>query len=125
MHESLDRLVRLGNEWDTVALGSSGQWASPGSKNWWERMGDAMDAVCDEHGRPPCRFHGLRMLNPKIFSELPLSSADSTNASMNAGSVARFGIYTPPTSGQRAAVIASRIEAVNSAAVWAKEVAND
>ena len=118
MHESIDRLVRLGNEWQTVALGSSGQWATPGSADWWERMNVAMNALCDWRGFPPCRLHGLRMLDPEIFSHLPLSSADSTNAAVNAGSLSRFGMYTPPTSSQRAAVIAERIESQNSAAVF-------
>lgn len=118
MHESIDRLVRLGHEWPTVALGSSGQWATPGSTGWWERMNVAMGALCDWRGFPPCRLHGLRMLDPEIFSHLPLSSADSTNAAVNAGSLSRFGMYTPPTSSQRAAVIAERIESQNSAATF-------
>lgn len=118
MHESIDRLVRLGHEWRVVALGSSGQWATPGTAPWWQRMSDAMGALCDEHGRPPCRLHGLRMLDPKVFGQLPLASADSTNAAVNSGSISRFGIYTPPTSSQRAAVIAERIEAHNSAPIW-------
>ena len=83
-------------------------------------MADAMDAICDEHGRPLCRLHGLRMLNPDIFTRLPLASADSTNAAVNCGSVSRFGMYTPPTAAQRAAVIAERIEAHNSAATWVR-----
>lgn len=118
MHESIDRLVRLGHEWRVVALGSSGQWATPGTAPWWQRMSDAMGALCDEHGRPPCRLHGLRMLDPKVFGQLPLASADSTNAAVNSGSISRFGMYTPPTSSQRAAVIAERIEAHNSAPIW-------
>lgn len=121
MHESLERLVMLVNTWPTVALGSSGQWRTPGTAAWWQRMAAAMNAVCDEHGRPPCRLHGLRMLDPAIFSRLPLSSADSTNAAVNAGSLDRFGMYLPPTSAQRAAVIAERIEAHNSAAVWLRQ----
>lgn len=121
MHESIDRLVRLGNEWGTVALGSSGQWATPGTTEWWWRMADAMNELCDEHGRPPCRLHGLRMLDPAIFSKLPLSSADSTNAAVNCGSVGRFGMYCPPTAAQRAAVIAERIEANNSSHVWLRQ----
>lgn len=120
MHESIDRLVRLGNEWAVVALGSSGQWATPGTAPWWERMGEAMDALCDERGRPPCRLHGLRMLAPKVFSRLPLASADSTNAAVNGGSLDRFGIYIPPTTAQRCAVIAERIEAHNSAPCWVR-----
>lgn len=118
MHESIDRLVRLGNEWPVVALGSSGEWRSPGSAPWWSRMTAAMNALCDSSGRPPCRLHGLRMLNPKVFSRLPLSSADSTNASVNGGSTGRFGMYVPPTAAQRAAVIAERIESHNSAPIW-------
>ncbi|MDD3022148.1 MAG: hypothetical protein PHX61_14390 [Alphaproteobacteria bacterium] len=58
------------------------------------------------------------MMNPNIFTRLPLSSADSTNVAQNMNATGRFGIYTPPTQSQRAAVIASRIEALNSAPVW-------
>jgi hypothetical protein len=118
MHESLDRLDRLVSEWRTVAFGSSGQWASPGTASWWERMTEAMGVACDMLGRPRARLHGLRMLNPKIFTRLPLASADSTNAAVNCGSKERFGMYLPPTSAQRAAVIAERIEINNSAAFW-------
>lgn len=121
MHESLDRLIKLGHEWPVVALGSSGQWRTPGSKDWWARMTDAMDALCDDHGRPPCKLHGLRMLNPRVFGRLPLASADSTNAAVNSGSLPRFGMYLPPTAAQRAAVIAERIETQNSAPIWVRQ----
>lgn len=121
LHESLQRLQRLARDWPRVALGSSGQWATPGTGPWWRRMGDAMSAVCDAHGRPRCRLHGLRMLDPRIFERLPLASADSTNAAVNCGSLSRFGAYLPPTAAQRAEVIASRIEATNSAAAWAAD----
>lgn len=61
------------------------------------------------------------MLNPAIFTLLPFSSADSTNAAVNGGSISRFGQYTPPTASQRASVIADRIEANNSAPTWLPE----
>lgn len=118
LHESLDRLARLASSWRTVALGSSGQWRSPGTTHWWKRMADAMDAICDDQGRPLSRLHGLRMLDPRIFCQLPLASADSANAAVNAGSVGRFGMYPAPAAATRAAVIADRIESHNSAAVW-------
>ncbi len=70
MHESLGRLQRLCREWRTVALGSSGDWPTPGANRWWERMTLAMDAICDQDGRPPCRLHGLRMMSPKVFPYL-------------------------------------------------------
>lgn len=118
LHESLDRLVRLCEEWTTVALGSSGQWPNPGRQDWWHRMAEVMNAICDSEGRPAAKLHGLRMLDPDIFTRLPLTSADSTNAAVNCGSLNRFGIYKPPTAAQRAAVIAERIESHNSAPVW-------
>ncbi|MFJ3481745.1 hypothetical protein ACIPL1_00005, partial [Pseudomonas sp. NPDC090202] len=121
LHESLERLQRLARCWRTVALGSSGQWATPGTGSWWKRMSAAMDAICDEQGRPTCRLHGLRMLDPAIFQHLPFASADSTNAAVNGGSISRFGMYAPPTAGQRASVIADRIEAHNSAPIWQRE----
>lgn len=118
MHESIERLARLCRQYTRVALGSSGDFASVGTARWWDRMAEAMNAVCDEQGRPMARLHGLRMLDPVIFTKLPLASADSTNAAVNCGSLDRFGMYVAPTAAQRAAVIAERIEAHNSAAVW-------
>lgn len=118
LHESIGRLVRLAHDWPRVALGSSGQWSTPGTPDWWLRMSDAMRAICDRHGRPVTKLHGLRMLNPTVFSALPLSSADSTNAAVNSGSLNRFGMYLPPSASVRAAVIADRIEAFQSAPVW-------
>jgi hypothetical protein len=114
MHESIERLVKLATEWRFVALGSSGQFASVGTNEWWSRITKAMHAICVD-GRPICKLHGLRMLDPEVFTKLPLSSADSTNAAVNSGSLSRFGMYLPPTTSQRAAVIAARIESQNSA----------
>lgn len=120
LHESIERLNRLCNEWDWVALGSSGKWSQPNEAQWWFRMKEVMNAICDEQGRPPCRLHGLRMLNPEVFTKLPLASADSTNAGRNNCMVKNFGMYAPPTAAQRAAVIADRIEHYNSAPVWVR-----
>lgn len=121
LHESFDRLQRLATTWRVVALGSSGRWSQPGTAAWWRRMGEAIGSICDEDGRPACKLHGLRMLDPAIFTRLPLSSADSTNAAVNSGSVGRFGMYPAPSASNRAATIADRIEIHNSAAVWQRE----
>lgn len=118
MHESLDWLDELVTHFRTVALGSSGQWPTPGTGSWWDRMAEAMAVACDATGRPRARLHGLRMLDPEVFTRLPLASADSVNAAQNCGSIGRFGSYVPPTAGQRAEVIAARIEVHNSAAIW-------
>lgn len=125
LHESMDWLEYLVTHFRTVALGSSGQWASPGTGAWWDRMGQAMSVACDAQGRPRARLHGLRMLDPEVFTRLPLASADSTNAAVNCGSLGRFGSYLPPTAGQRAEVIAERIEAYNSAPRWISQGRQD
>lgn len=118
MHESFGHLERLIKNYPRIAIGSSGQWPTPGTGSWWARMAEVMNVVCDADGVPKPKLHGLRMLNPEVFSRLPLSSADSTNAARNSHESKRFGMYMPPTSAQRAEVIASRIEYHNSAAVW-------
>src|SRR5690606_37336552 len=50
MHEGIDRLIRLGHTYRTVALGSSGEWPTPGTESWWARMAEAMDALCADDG---------------------------------------------------------------------------
>jgi hypothetical protein len=125
LHESFEWLEWLVNNFDTVALGSSGKWSDPGTKRWWERMDEVMRIVCDGNGVPKCRLHGLRMLDPEIFTKLPLTSADSTNAAVNAGSLSRFGMYIPSTSSQRAAVIADRIETHNSSIFYSFSKQNE
>jgi hypothetical protein len=122
LHESPARLRRLCQEWSVVALGSSGDFKTPGSAIWWSRMEEVMPWACDPFGRPLARLHGLRMLSPKVFTRLPLASADSTNAAVNSGSLGRYGMYAPPTRAQRAAVIADRIEAHNSVPVWRSRI---
>lgn len=119
LHESLDWLEYLVTHFQTVAFGSSGDWSTPGTAKWWQRMADAMKVACDDHGRPRARLHGLRMLNPTIFRHLPLASADSANAAINAGSIGRFGMYGQDLKpAQRAQVIAWGAEAFQSAGCW-------
>lgn len=117
LHESLDRLKHLCRAWPRVALGSSGQWSEVGTPGWWQRMGLAMDAICDEDGRPPCKLHGLRMLNPAVFSRLPLASADSTNVAQN-HSRARARYALTDTMG--ALIVASRVEQAQSSPRWSR-----
>lgn len=119
MHESLERLYRLTAEWPRVCLGSSGAYSIVGSPEWWARMSAAMLTVCDGRGRPQAKLHGLRMLNPKVFSRLPLASADSTNIARNVGiDKAWTGSYAPATKPARALVLRGRIESHNSPATW-------
>lgn len=117
LHESLERLARLCRTWPRVALGSSGQYAKIGTPGWWKRMGETMDYICDEHGRPPAKLHGLRMLNPTVFSQIPLSSADSTNVAQNHARERAMYKLTPAMAGIK---IIDRIEQHASAPRWTR-----
>lgn len=120
MHESLSRLERLAATYLRVCIGSSGQYATVGNDVWWDRIDQAMRVVCDSKGRPLVKLHGLRMLNPKVFTRLPFASADSTNIARNVGIDKRWanGNYLPPTKEARAQVMRSRIEAHNAPATY-------
>jgi hypothetical protein len=118
LHESINYLIFLTKNFPRVALGSSGEYSKVGTKKWWVRMAYAMDCICDKKGRPPCKLHGLRMLNYKIFTIFPFSSCDSTNVAQNCRDSSRWGTYNPPNNETRGIVIAERIESHNSSAEW-------
>ncbi len=122
LNESLDRLERLSGKWHRVAFGST-EGMEPGSSCFWRRMAQAMEVVCDNDGRPNCKLHGLRMLDPRIFESLPLASADSAAASIRSFMPGqRFGIYLPKKESQRANIIADRVEAYNSVPRWTSNI---
>ena len=119
LHESLERLERLAFNYPRICLGSSGAFAQIGTPAWFNRMAEVMDIICDSNGQPVCKVHGLRMLNPDIFSRFPFSSADSTNIARNIGIDSAWkGTYTPPTKEARAAIMRERIESVQSLSMW-------
>jgi hypothetical protein len=121
LHESIDRLFNLALEWPRVCLGSSAQYATVNNEIWWNRIVEAMNAVCDKNGNPICKLHGLRMLNPDVFSRLPFSSADSTNIAKNVGIDSNWkGSRTPASKDIRAMVIRERIEVNQSITFWNK-----
>lgn len=121
LHESLDRLQRL-LAYPRLALGSSGEYATIGNDRWWKRMAEAMRVICDENGLPRTKLHGLRMLDPGVFSKLPFASADSCNVARNVGIDLKWkGPYTPPSRYSRAIVLMERIERHASAAYWSED----
>lgn len=118
-HESLERLARLVANYRHVALGSSGEYATIGTLKWWGRTSEVMEVACDPEGRPRAALHGLRMLDPTIFSHLPLKGADSANIGQNVGIDKKWsGPYEPMTKETRALVMADRIEFHASASRW-------
>lgn len=121
LHESIESLKYMCHAYNRVALGSSGAFADVGTRMWWDRMAEAMDAICDSDGRPRTKLHGLRMLDPTVFSHIPLSSADSTNVARNIGIDSHWtGANAPSSRKTRALILMERIERHASASRWCK-----
>ncbi len=118
LDESLSKLERLSHEWPIVAFGSSGSYAQPGTQKWWARMAEALPMVCDDN-KPRCQLHGLRMMNPAIFTHIPFTSVDSTNATQNGS--ARANAMDLPHAWQGSTVIAWRLEQYSSPELWHPE----
>lgn len=116
--ESVDRFLMLADRYNKVAFGSTDLWSRNGSREWWKNMADFMDAVTDEDGNLPCKVHGLRMLDPKLFQYLPLHSGDSTNAVVNGHICMKKGVYPSLERWQGNERIARRIEVHQSAQFW-------
>lgn len=124
LHESLERLERLALTYPRVCLGSSGAYAVIGTPQWFNRMAEAMDVICDREGRPVCKIHGLRMLNTDIFRRFPFASADSTNIARNVGIDSKWlGMLPPMTKESRAQVMRERIEAYQAPTFWERQYA--
>jgi len=83
LHESLERLKMLINEWSYIALGSSGKYWNFGTKEWFARMDQIMQIVCNKDGKPLVKIHMLRCLNKDIFTKYPFYSGDSSNFARN------------------------------------------
>lgn len=128
LHESFERLQYLircvqAGVYNRLCLGSSGKWSEPGSREWWERMEEVREVAADSDGVPWVKLHGLRMLDPTIFSQIPLASADSCNVGLNIGIDKKWeGPYKPVTPNTRALVLAGRIELHAAANRWSRRV---
>ena len=82
-------------------------------------MAEAMNVCCDKDGIPYKPLHGLRMLDPEIFTRFPFASADSTNVARNIKYDKRWDhAYSPKSKKIRALVLIDRIESYNSAPLW-------
>lgn len=111
LHESTTRLQMLAGLFPRVAFGSSGKFSSPGSVDWWTRIREAISSISFQDGSLWCKIHGLRMLDPEIFTKMPLSSADSTTVARAVGLDTKWnGTYKPPTKAARGVVVRERIE---------------
>jgi hypothetical protein len=81
MHESIDRLMALAEEWPRVCIGSSKQYRTVGNARWHSRMGEAMNALYFDRA-PTCQLHLLRGMQ-MAGSHYPFASLDSTDVARN------------------------------------------
>lgn len=110
MHESLDVLGWLVDDFPRVAIGSSGEYSEIGTGPWKRRMAEAMAVCCDNDGYPKTRLHGLRQMDNDITSNVPYSSVDSCNIARNIGIDSAWnGTYAPASKACRALIMRDRI----------------
>jgi hypothetical protein len=115
INESFERLKRLALAWPLVCIGSCGEYDVAVPARYLPRARAAIRTICDRRSRPICKLHGLRVLNPAIFTQLPLASGDSTNIAQNIGVDSSWkGTYQPRSKETRAAILRERIESINS-----------
>ena len=111
LNESIERLVRLAEHWPRIALGSAAEYDVRTPGKCVDRLRDVLPHISDELGMPRVKLHGLRMLNPKIITKVPLASGDSTNVARNIGiDVHWVGGYQPSTKETRTDVLVERVE---------------
>lgn len=110
-NESVDRLVRLAEDWPRIALGSAEEYDVKSPRKCLARLAEVLPAISDDAGTPLVKLHGLRMLNPAITTKVPLASGDSTNVARNIGQDVNWrGPYEPATKEAKVDVLIERIE---------------
>ena len=120
-NESLRRLERLTATFNHICIGS-GPGHYPGDQQWWMKMHQAFDLLCDSRDVPTVKVHLLRGLNVALFTKLPLASADSTTVGRNLDDQQWNGSgYKPVSIHGRAMVLLDRIESYNSPTNWERK----
>ena len=121
--ESIERFIRLCEEFPRVAIGCCGPHRSIRSKAWRERMTEAFDAIYKERNLP-VKVHGLRMLDGRALGVFPFDSADSTNVATN---VPKDQKRFPEVKDKlhRTAILRASIEKVKPPAVFEYQFCDD
>lgn len=80
--ESIERLIRLAENYEWVAIGCCGPHRTIRTPAWEKRMNEAFSELYIKRNID-VKIHGLRMLDGRVLSMYPFASADSTNVAMN------------------------------------------
>jgi hypothetical protein len=81
LHEPIERLLRLCDDWPRVCFGSSGAYAVVGSTSWHHRVEQAFNALAPT-GSVPVRLHMLRGMS-LLGGPYPFDSVDSADIGRN------------------------------------------
>lgn len=122
--ESLDRLGRLCDSFDYVAIGCCGESKKIRSPSWVKRMDEVFSFLYVENNYIT-KIHGLRMLDGRVLSKYPFGSADSTNVAINTPKTkVRLPIVTDKL--HRVAIMKAAIEKVKPPTVdsWLQNIKN-
>lgn len=79
MHESIDRLRRLVEQWPRVCIGSSAQYANLLTPHWCRRMDEAWNAIAKRHLPYIHMLRGMQL----VRKYWPFASVDSTDVARN------------------------------------------
>lgn len=116
LHESMKRLRNLINPqqgFPAIAIGSSGEYATPGTTKWFDRMDKAWKVLAP-NGKCRQKVHGLRMADPFLQKRYPFASVDSTNVAQNGSRLDE----SPPTNFWNKVLKANRIENCEKAVMY-------
>lgn len=81
MHESIERLLRLADEWGRICIGSSQQYRVVLSPPWERRMDEVWRELSKRHARTP-NTHMMRGMQ-LVRERWPFASVDSTDIARN------------------------------------------
>lgn len=81
LHEGLNHLLDLLDQWPRVCFGSSGRYARVGSAGWHRRVERAWNEIAKRHLRTPW-VHMLRGMQTTKWG-YPFASVDSTDVARN------------------------------------------
>lgn len=124
-NEGLERLGRLCDEFDYIAVGCCGESGKIRSPAWVERM-DAIFNFLYVENNYNTKLHGLRMLDGRALSKYPFVSADSTNVAINTPKT-KVRLPTVTDKLHRVAIMKAAIEQVNPPSVgsWVASIQNN
>ena len=123
LHASWDLLNYYISNFPIIAIGSSGRYRTPNSKDWHIRMVDVFDKLVDTNNNLRTKVHGLRMMNPTLQNEYPFTSVDSCYVGLNVNIDKMWETFKFPNLSKRtrAIVLADHVDHCETKKDWKKQ----